>query len=87
MIDFVSPQQRYSVAQYKKQAIESIEEIIKKGKVPIVVGGTGLYIDSLIYNIEYQDIEFDEEYRKELEKIADQKGLEELYNKAKKIDR
>ena len=86
MIDFVSPEERYSVADYKKQAVCAIEEILKKGKTPIVVGGTGLYIDSLIYGIEYQDIEFDEQYRKELEKIADEKGLEDLYNKAKEID-
>lgn len=86
MIDFVSPDERYSVADYKKEASKAIEEILKKGKIPIVVGGTGLYIDSLIYGIEYQDIEFDEEYRKKLEKIADQEGLENLYNRAKEID-
>lgn len=86
MIDFVSPEERYSVADYKKQSIQAIEEILKKGKKPIVVGGTGLYIDSLIYGIEYQDIEFDEEYRKYLENIAETEGLEELYNKAKEID-
>ncbi len=70
MLDFVSPEDRYSVADYKKQAKKAIEEILGKGKVPIVVGGTGLYIDSLIYEIEYQEVEFDEKYRKELEKIA-----------------
>ena len=86
MLDFVLPNTRYSVAEYKKQASLAIEEIIKKGKTAIVVGGTGLYIDSLIYNIEYQDIEFDEEYRKELERIAEERGLEELYSKAKEID-
>lgn len=86
MLDFVSPDQRYSVADYKKQAIQAIEEILKKGKTPIVVGGTGLYVDSLIYGIEYQEIEFDEEYRKKLEKIAEQEGLEKLYEQAQKID-
>ncbi len=44
-----------------------------KGKTPIIVGGTGLYVDSLIYEIEYQDIEFDEKYRNELEEIAKKK--------------
>ncbi len=86
MIDFVSPDERYSVADYKKQAIGAIEEILKKGKTPIVVGGTGLYVDSLIYGIEYQNIKLDEEYRNELEKIAEVEGLEKLYNKAKEID-
>lgn len=86
MIDFVPIDKRYSVADYKKQAINAIEEILAKNKTPIVVGGTGLYIDSLIYGIEYQEIEFDENYRKELESIAQSEGLEELYNKAKEID-
>lgn len=86
MIDFVSPKQRYNVADYKKQATNAIEEILKKGKIPIVVGGTGLYIDSLIYGIEYQEMEFDEKYRNELEEKAKNEGLEVLYNKAKEID-
>ena len=59
LLDFVSPKERYSVADYKKEATKAIEEILKKGKTPIVVGGTGLYIDALIYNIDYPEIEFD----------------------------
>ena len=87
LIDFVEPNIRYSVADFKKDAEKAIEEVLKKGKYPIIVGGTGLYIDSLIYGIEYQDIKLDEEYRKKLESIAQKdKGLEELYNKAKEID-
>jgi tRNA dimethylallyltransferase len=86
LIDFVEPDQRYSVAEFKKDAEQAIEEILSKGKVPIVVGGTGLYIDSLIYGIEYQDIKLDEEYRKELEERAEKQGLEKLYEEAKKID-
>lgn len=86
MLDFVSPDERYSVADYKKQAKQAIREIIEKGKVPIVVGGTGLYVDSLIYEIEYQNIEFDEKYRKQLEERSEKEGLEVLYNEAKKID-
>ena len=86
MLDFVSPDERYSVADYKKEATTCIEEILKKGKIPIVVGGTGLYIDSLIYNIEYDEIEYDEKYRKELEEIAKNEGLDVLYDRAKEID-
>ena len=87
MIDIVEPDQRFSVAEYKKQAEEAIEEILSKGKTPIVIGGTGLYADSLIYGIEYPKIEFDEEYRKGLEKQAEtSNGLKELYAKAKEID-
>ena len=86
MINTIFPNERYSVADYKKDAKKAIREIIKKGKVPIVVGGTGLYVDSLIYEIEYPDIKFDEKYRQELEEQVQKDGLEKLYNKAKKID-
>lgn len=86
LMDYISPQQRYSVAQFKNDATKAIEEIIEKGKTPIVVGGTGLYIDSLIYGIEYNDIKIDEDYRKKLERIIETQGLEALYNKANEID-
>ena len=87
MIDFVEPNQRYSVAEYKKQAEECIIEVLNKGKTPIIVGGTGLYINSLIYAIKYNDITIDENYRKELEKRAILEGLDKLYNEAQSIDK
>lgn len=86
LLDFVSPKERYSVADYKKEATKAIEEILKKGKTPIVVGGTGLYIDALIYNIDYPEIEFDETYRKQLERRVEQEGLPSLYEEATQID-
>lgn len=86
LLDCVSPEERYSVADYKKDAKKAIEEILEKGKIPIIVGGTGLYVDSLIYEIEYPNIEFDEEYRKQLEKRVEKEGLEALYQEAAKID-
>jgi len=51
MLDFVSPDKRYSVSSYKKEAEECIEKILNNGKIPIICGGTGLYIDCLIYGI------------------------------------
>lgn len=86
LIDFVSPNERYSVSEFKKDAEKAIEKILVKGKTPIVVGGTGLYIDSLIYGIEFQDEEVDFEYREKLNKLADEEGLENLYKKAEEID-
>lgn len=86
LVDFVSPDERYSVSNFKKDAEKAIEEILEKGKTPIVVGGTGLYIDSLIYGIEFQNEEVDLEYREKLNKIADEKGLESLYKKAQEVD-
>lgn len=88
LIDFVSPNERYSVSNFKKDSEKAIEEILAKGKVPIVAGGTGLYIDSLIYGIEYQDMKFDENYRKTLMDLSQtEEGLEKLYNKALEIDK
>lgn len=87
LIDNVLPTERYSVSNFKKDSENAIEEILKKGKVPIVAGGTGLYIDSLIYGIEYQEMEFDEEYRESLMKKAEtEEGLKKLYDCAKSID-
>ena len=86
LIDIVSPEARYSVADYKRDAKKAIKEIIDKNKIPIVVGGTGLYINSLIYEIEYPNIKFDEKYRDLLEKRVEIEGLEKLYNEAKRID-
>lgn len=86
LIDKVYPNERYSVAQFKEDAEKAIQTILEEGKVPIVVGGTGLYINSLIYNIHYEDTRIDEEYRKFLEKRVDEEGLETLYQEAKAID-
>ena len=86
LIDCVSPRKRYSVSEYKKDAIGAIEEILSKGKTPIVVGGTGLYVDSLIYGIDFQDMEFDKAYREELENMVLGGKLPELYEEAKRID-
>ena len=87
LIDFVSPDKRYSVAEYKNDATNAIEEIISKGKTPIVVGGTGLYVNSLIYEIEYPSVELDMNYRKKLEEIAEKEGLYRLYEMAMKVDK
>ena len=86
LLDFLSPEVRYSVADYKKDAEKAIEEILKKRKVPIIVGGTGLYIDTLVYGIDYPDIETDLAYRKELEKRAETEGLAKLYEEAYQVD-
>lgn len=86
MIDIINPDERYSVSQYKVQAENAIEQIIKNGKIPIICGGTGLYINSLIYDINFTEEKIDEEYRNKLNKIAENGGLEKLYNMALEID-
>ena len=82
LIDFVDPDRRYSVADFKKDAESKIKEILEKNKVPIIVGGTGLYVNSLIYNIHYNEVETDLEYRKMLESI----DVKNLYKMAEGID-
>ena len=86
MLDFVLPSERYSVADFKEAATDRIEDILKREKVPIIVGGTGLYVDALTKNITYPEIEIDLEYRKQLEELIKENGLESLYEEAKKID-
>ena len=87
LVDCVSPDERYTVSDFKKDAENAIEEILAKGKTPIVVGGTGLYVNSLIYGIEYQDMKFDEQYRDELMKKAEtESGLKEIWDEANQID-
>lgn len=87
LIDEVLPTERFSVAEYKKRAEKAIEEILAKGKMPIVVGGTGLYVNSLIDGIEYDSMPLDETYREKLMKMAEkEEGLKKLYEQAKKID-
>ena len=87
LIDFVSPDVRYSVADFKRDAEEKIRFVLDRGKVPILCGGTGLYVDSLVYGIDYPEIEFDQGYRDELMAVADSEdGLKRLYEMAMKID-
>ncbi len=87
LIDFVSPDERYSVADFKRDAEEKIEYVLSRGKVPILCGGTGLYIDTLVLGIDYPEIELDQEYRDELMKKAEsEEGLKELYEETKSID-
>ncbi|MDD5639790.1 MAG: tRNA (adenosine(37)-N6)-dimethylallyltransferase MiaA [Candidatus Pacebacteria bacterium] len=82
MIDIVSLKKTYNAAIYKKEAIKKIKLIQKKGKIPFLVGGTGLYIDGIVKNIDFPEIKPDEKTRLELES----KTLEELIDEYKKLD-
>ncbi len=86
LLDFVLPNQRYSVADFKQEATKKIEEILSRNKVPIIVGGTGLYVDALTKNITYPEIQIDIKYREQLEELAQKNGLEDLYKRAVQID-
>jgi len=86
LIDIVDPDEEYSVAHFQRDAKNCIKEILNRGKVPIVAGGTGLYINSLVYNINFSETTADWEYRKQLEEIARDKGPEELHRFLQKVD-
>lgn len=86
LVGTVPPNQRFTVSDYKKEAEIAIKQIIQNKKNPIVVGGTGLYINSLIYGIDYPEIETNLEYREGLEDFVKINGLDKLYEKAYSID-
>ncbi len=86
MIDVVEPGEDFSVARYRKMALGCISKIIKQKKRPIVVGGTGLYINSLIHNISFSETIRDEKLREELKREADEKGNKYLHEKLKDVD-
>ena len=86
MIDVAEPFENYSVADYVKAARECIDDIISRGKLPILAGGTGLYMDSVIKNIEFSEDCKAEGLREELQKIADTEGAERLHAMLKERD-
>ncbi|MBQ8299662.1 MAG: tRNA (adenosine(37)-N6)-dimethylallyltransferase MiaA [Clostridia bacterium] len=86
LIDVVSPDETFNVTKYKEFAEKAIEEILAKGKTPIIVGGTGLYVSTLINGIEFAEVGEDFEYRDEMTKMAEEKGSEYIHDLLKKVD-
>lgn len=86
LIDVLEPDEEFNVVRFQKMAKEAMENIYAKGKIPIIVGGTGFYIQALLYDIDFTDNDEDDTYRKELEKLAEKKGNEYLHEELKKID-
>lgn len=86
LIDEVEPDFNFNVYEFKTRAKKYINQIYEKGKIPILVGGTGFYIQSILYDIDFEEETSDTSYRQELEKIADEKGALYLHNMLKEID-
>lgn len=78
LIDFVSPDEPYSVAMFIKDASRCIADIHSRGKLPFIVGGTGLYVDSLLNNITFSEEQRDEKLSLELYKIYEEQGIDKL---------
>ncbi len=86
LIDFLPVDEKYSVASFVRQAGDAIEDIYSRGKLPVVCGGTGLYIDSLLGNMTYEDEPDNSGIRKMLEKRRDENGIETIYEELAEID-
>ena len=86
LIDFLERDVVFSVSDYVRLANEKIKEVLNRGKLPIVTGGTGLYIDSLLENVRFSEGGSDEVYRAELYNIAREKGNEFLHDMLKSVD-
>lgn len=86
LIDFLDRDISFSAADYVRLAKEKIAEVLSRGKLPIIVGGTGLYIDSLLENVKFSDGGSDEKYRKELYDFAGKVGNEALYARLLEVD-
>jgi tRNA dimethylallyltransferase len=81
LIDFLEPHETFSVADYVDMARDIISDVSKRGKLPVIAGGTGLYINSLIENIEFPEVKADKAFREEMQKREGEVLLDELRRK------
>lgn len=86
MIDIVAPDEDYSVSEFKKNAEEIIDEMLLKNKAPIIVGGSGLYVNSLIYDLDFSNAKSDEKLREYYTYYYKEHGEDALYDKLMRID-
>lgn len=86
MIDVRDPDQKFTMADFKKEATWSIKEIANKGKLPILCGGTGLYINAIVENFQLQKAPPNQEIRDQLQELYEEKGKEALYELLKEKD-
>lgn len=86
LIDFVEPDEDFSVADYTKLAHEKIADIYARGKLPVMCGGTGLYINSVVNDVEFGEMTADEELREKLAEIGKREGGEKLIEILREFD-
>ena len=85
LVGFVPMGEKFSVAKYKEKATQTIDDIISRGKLPVVVGGTGFYIDTLVKNTQFFDYE-ESDIREKLEERCEKEGIDVLFEELKEID-
>lgn len=86
LIDTFEPDEEFHVVKFQEYAKKYLEEIYEEGRIPIVAGGTGFYIQALLYDIDFTEEQEDSAYRKELEAIAEEQGVHILHEKLRAVD-
>ena len=86
LVDVLEPDEEFNVVRFQQMAKQAMDEIYAKGKIPIVVGGTGFYIQALLYDIDFTENDEDTSYREELEQLANEKGAEYLHEMLREVD-
>lgn len=85
-IDIIEPDEEYNVYSFQQMALKAMDEIYSDGKIPMIVGGTGFYIQSVLYDINFTEQPDDPNYRSMLQKYAEENGAEALHERLKEID-
>lgn len=86
LIDVIGPDQNFSVSDYEKRALPIIDRLISKDKIPIICGGTGFYINSVLYNLGYGKVKADAGIRARLAALSEERGKEYLYSRLAEVD-
>ena len=86
LIDILDPGEDFNVVLFKKYALEAMKDIYSRGKIPVVVGGTGFYIQALLYDINFEDNDNDMSYREELQTLAAEHGNSYIHDMLAGVD-
>ena len=86
MVGVIDPREPFSVAVYQEMAKAAIADIASRGKLPVICGGTGLYLNALLYEMDFGPSRRDDAYRRELEAFADKEGNEALHARLEDVD-
>lgn len=86
LMDFLDPAESFSVADWVKMAEKCADDILSRGNIPVICGGTGLYISSFVDNLQFDDSECDYAFREEMRKFAEENGAEALLEKLREVD-
>lgn len=86
LVDVLEPEEEFSVVRFQQMAKEAAEEIYARGQIPLVVGGTGFYVQALLYDIDFTENDGDDSFRRKLEQTAKEQGSEYLHDLLKERD-